>query len=114
MRCIVLSVTLAIAVLMTGCASSAPTPPSHIPHSDDAEKVAAYQARIKQLVSVVDDTPGYKRIPLDSDEEIGWFAGLSFQFWDGQITRDEFMKRGLARFPGYEASFRLVAENLLN
>lgn len=107
----ILFVTFTALLLATGCVSG-PTPPQHIPHSDDQARVDAYQEKIKYLVKVIDATPDYQRIPLDTDEDTSWFAGLSFQYWDGQITKDEFMEKGLARFPDYRTSFELVANNL--
>ena len=102
---------IASILLATGCASTI-APPDGILHTDNPDTLAAYKAQMEHVVSVVDGTPDYKRIPLDTEEQRGWFAELTFKYWDGQITREEFIKKSAARFPDYLASIELVADAL--
>lgn len=98
-------------LLITSCASP-PSPSEGILHADDPKVVAAYKKRLEHVVAVAKATPNYERIPLDTEEEQNWFTTLTFKYWDGQITRSEFMQEGLSRFPDYKASLELVADEL--
>ncbi len=98
-------------LLATGCASPS-SPEEGILHTDNPETLAAYKAQMEYVVSVVDATPNYERIPLDTKEQRSWFAGLTFKYWDEQIAREEFVKTSLARYPDYRASIELVADAL--
>lgn len=102
---------VALLLMVAGCAS--PPPPSEsLLHADDPAVQAAYKAQMEHAVDIVQATPNYKRIPLDTEEEQAWFTALTFLYWDNQITREEFIQEGLSRFPGYKASLELVADAL--
>ena len=103
-------VLLCSMLFFAGCAST--TPSSNIPHANDPERVKAFQERIISVAKEIKNMPNYKRIPLDTSDEQGWFAGIAFQYWDNQITREEFVSTGVRRFPDHRASFETVAEKL--
>lgn len=105
----VLALLLSV-LYVSGCAS--PSPDSNISHANDPERVKAFQERIVYVANEIEKLPNYQRIPLDTPEEQEWFAGIAFQYWDNQTTREEFISTGLKRFPDHRASFETVAEKL--
>lgn len=71
------------------------------------EKKEAYENTMKKIASGIQDDPNYQRFSLDTDEKKAWFKKLTFQLWDRQITREQFIQEGLKRYPnnGYEFNF---------
>lgn len=104
-----LSVMTTGAVLLSGCS---PTLNVDTADAKDPKIVQAYADDFKVLARQIQNDPNYKRIPLDTQEQMNWFEGLTFLYWDGKITREQFISQGLERYPGHKASFEYVADRL--
>ena len=123
MRQHIILVTFA-ALVFSGCTSSIdhliepaePSQPSRsvqtAPTSYDyeeptPEKKEAYEKKMREVASGIKDDPNYKRLALDTPEKKEWFKTLTYRLWDRQITRQQFIKEGLKRYPdhGYEFNF---------
>lgn len=79
---------------------------------EDSDEVKAFN---KWAISVINDAKAdssYKRIPLDSRADQRWFMESMFDAWEKKITKDEFIKIGIEKFPDNRASFEFVAERL--
>jgi len=70
----------------------------------------AFDARMSELSAHVKADPNYKRIPLDTTSDRQWFYDESQALYTNKITKEQFVKEGAQRFPGYEASFAEVAD----
>ncbi len=68
--------------------------------------------KINTIAKEITRDPDYKRIPLDTKEDIDWFVTQSFLYWDGKSSKKEFIDIGLKRFPGYRDSFEYLAKRL--
>lgn len=70
-------------------------------------KNEAYGNTMRKIASGIKDDSNYKRISLDTPEKKEWFKKLTYRLWDRQITRQQFMKEGLNKYPdhGYEFNF---------
>ena len=71
---------------------------------------AGFDNRMGQLAAHVKEDPNYKRIPLDTTSDRQWFYDESQALYTNKITKEQFVKEGAQRFPGYEASFAEVAD----
>ena len=72
-----------------------------------AEKKEAYEKKMRAVAAGIKDDPNYQRLALDTPEKKEWFKTLTYRLWDRQITRQQFIKEGLKRYPdhGYEFNF---------
>ena len=77
--------------------------------SDDAKAFDSW------AISVIEDAKSdstYKKIPLDSRADQRWFMETMFKAWEKEITKEEFIKIGLEKFPENKESFEFVANRL--
>jgi len=58
--------------------------------------------------------PNYHRLGLKNDEEKRWFKDLMYRLWDRQITRQQFISEGTARFPNHRYEFTYIANAFQN
>jgi hypothetical protein len=121
-----LIVMASIVLGLTGCTSSVdhliepnrpaasqpsqPRQPSYTQYQYEEptpEKQEAYEKTMVQVASGIQNDPNYKRLALDTPEKKEWFKKLTYQLWDRQITRQQFVSEGLKRYPdhGYELNF---------
>ncbi|MEN8726629.1 MAG: hypothetical protein ABF276_01570 [Sulfurovum sp.] len=72
-----------------------------------SQKNEAYGNTMRKIASGIKDDPNYQRIALDTPEKKAWFKSLTYRLWDRQITRQQFIKEGLRKYPdhGYEFNF---------
>jgi len=89
---------------------SQPSQPSYAQNHYEAptpEKQEAYEKKMIQVASGIQNDPNYTRLALDTPEKKEWFKTLTYRLWDRQITRQQFMSEGLKRYPdhGYELNF---------
>ena len=83
--------------------------------TSDAEETDEVKAFNNWAISVIDDAKAdssYKRIPLDSKADQRWLMETMFKAWEKEITKDEFIKIGLEKFPENRTSFEFVANRL--
>ena len=76
------------------------------------KKESIFKKSMMQIALETRKDPKYKRLALDTSEEKRWFKELLYRLWDRQITRNEFIKMGLERYPDKEYEFRFIAEGL--
>jgi len=99
----------------TGCTSSMnllsepanTTTAQHYVQPDPA-KSEAYQKIMRKVASGIKDDPDYQRIALDTPEKKEWFKSLTYRLWDRQMTRQQFMTEGLAKFPTHQYEFHFI------
>lgn len=83
--------------------------------TNDVEESDEVKAFNKWAISVIDDAKAdssYKRIPLDSRADQRWFMETMFKAWEKKITKEEFIKIGVEKFPDNRESFQFVADRL--
>ncbi len=72
----------------------------------------AFDNKLTATVTAVRQDPGYKPIPLDGKADNVWFYQKCDDLYSGRITKDQFVADGVAKFPGFDASFKQVADGL--
>jgi hypothetical protein len=72
------------------------------------EKKEAYENTMRKVASGIKDDPNYKRIALDTPEKRAWFRSITYQLWDRQISKQEFMSEGLSLYPDHQYEFQFV------
>lgn len=72
-------------------------------------KDEAYGNTMRKIASGIKDDSNYKRIELDTPEKKEWFKKLTYRLWDRQITRQQFMKEGLSKYPDHGYEFNFIA-----
>jgi len=83
--------------------------------TNDVEESDEVKSFNKWAISVIDDAKAdssYKRIPLDSKTDQRWFMETMFKAWEKKITKEEFIKIGIEKFPENRESFEFVANRL--
>ena len=129
-----ISVIILSAAILTGCSNpmgSAAPRISQVEHTaaEPEKSVSAAvqhyevptpekEARFhKTMIAVAKSTkqdPHYHRMALNTAEEKKWFKDLMYRLWDRQITRQEFIRQGTARYPGHKYEFTYIANAYQN
>lgn len=74
------------------------------------EKKEAYENTMRKVASGIKDDPNYNRIALNTPEKKAWFKSLTYRLWDRQITRNQFMAEGLAKYPTRKYEFQFIID----
>ncbi len=82
--------------LMTATAASAGSP---------------FDNKMSSVIATVKADPNYKAIPMTGSDR-SWFYSQCESLWKKQITKEQFVAAGAKQFPGYEASFSTLADQL--
>ena len=77
-------------------------------------KMALYQQTMRTVASGIQNDSNYRRIALDTPEKKAWFKQLTYRLWDRQITRQQFMQEGLAKYPTHQHEFEFVINGFAN
>ena len=77
-------------------------------------KMALYQQTMRKVASGIQNDSNYRRIALDTPEKKAWFKQLTYRLWDRQITRQQFMQEGLAKYPTHQHEFQFVINGFTN
>lgn len=77
-------------------------------------KMALYQQTMRSVASGIQNDSNYRRIALDTPEKKEWFKQLTYRLWDRQITRQQFMQEGLAKYPTHQHEFQFVINGFAN
>jgi len=78
--------------------------------AQDPKKVEQFETKFSQVLDAIDNKKDYKKIPLDGTADGEWFIQQSFKLWDGQITKEQYITAGLAKFPEYRETFTYLAD----
>ncbi len=63
---------------------------------------------MRSVASGIKNDTNYQRIALDTPEKKEWFKSLTYRLWDRQITRQQFMAEGLAKYPNRRYEFQFI------
>jgi len=74
------------------------------------EKMARYQQTMKSVAAGISNDADYQRITLDTPEKKTWFRNLTYRLWDRQMTRQQFMVEGLAKYPTHKHEFDFIID----
>lgn len=71
-------------------------------------KISLYKRTMRSVASGIKNDTNYQRIALDTPEKKEWFKSLTYRLWDRQITRQQFMAEGLAKYPNRRYEFQFI------
>ena len=118
----ILGLVTLVALTFTGCtspmASIMPSTNTQRTHTQSTytqsyekptpEKLAMYQQTMRHVASGIKNDTNYQRIALDTPQKKEWFRSLTYRLWDRQITRQQFIAEGLAKYPTHQYEFNFV------
>jgi hypothetical protein len=76
----------------------------------DTNKLKAFEYRLTEVLNDAKEKDGYKKIPSNSAEDSEWLIKQSFTLWDNQQTKEQYIKNGDKKFPGYRKTFEYLAD----
>jgi len=77
-------------------------------------KMALYKKTMRSVASGIKSDSKYQRIALDTPEKKAWFRSLTYRLWDRQMTRQQFMAEGLAKYPDRRYEFQFILNGFAN
>ncbi len=72
-------------------------------------KLKIYHKTMQKIALSTKTDSSYEKITLDTAEKKSWFKNLMFRLWDRRITRKQFIKEGLRKYPTHSYEFNFVA-----
>jgi hypothetical protein len=87
--------------------SLTPTPSYEKP---TAKKLAQYEKTMRSVASGIKNDSTYQRIVLNTAENKHWFKDLTYKLWDRQITRQDFLQQGLAKYPTHQYELQFIID----
>ncbi|MCF6222404.1 MAG: hypothetical protein L3J34_01620 [Flavobacteriaceae bacterium] len=73
----------------------------------------AFEAKYTTVLEGIKNDSSYKRVPMENSDVV-WFNTQAFLLWNKKISKDQFVKEGVSRFPESGASFEYLADKFLN
>jgi hypothetical protein len=72
----------------------------------------AFDDKLASAIAHVKADPDYKIIPLGSRTNREWFLDECHSLYTKKISKEQFVAEGSKQFPGYDASFSELADQL--
>ena len=76
------------------------------------EKKERFTSDFRTVAIKTKSDPAYERMGLDTPETKRWFKQTTYLLWNRDISRSQYIKEGLTRFPSSRYEFNFVANNL--
>jgi hypothetical protein len=91
-----------------------PQPKPAAPKMCEEEKQAAYKTAMRNVGMTIKKDANYKKLDLSTPELKEWFTDITYKLWDRQISRAQFIKEGLQKYPDRAYEFNVIADGLLS
>ena len=86
------------------------TPEARVVYEKPTEaKLEKFHPVMTQVALSTKKDPKYKKMALTTQEEKEWFHDLMYRLWDRQITKNQFIAEGVAKYPTHRYEFAFVA-----
>ncbi|CAA6825034.1 MAG: Unknown protein [uncultured Sulfurovum sp.] len=108
MKNILLATTI-VALTFTGCSSTKVKPPKVHYTKPTPSKEKVFKKAMREVALSTRNDSRYTKMELNTPEKKMWFKNLMYLLWDRQITRNEFISRGLKKYPKHAYEFTFVA-----
>jgi len=94
---------------------STPTQKTTFNSYDNASEAetAAYDRDMRTVGLSTRQDPKYHSFGFTTTEEKVWFRDLTYAYWHRDITKNQFISRGLAKYPAHRYEFTFVANGFL-
>ena len=93
-------ITVVLLFTLSACSSTASN------YSNDH----GYTAWMNETVAKVKRKPDYRRIPINTIEQINHFDKWSYQLYKKVITKNEYIKEMNKKYPAYSKSIKWLSE----
>jgi len=114
MRKTLIGLSLA-SILFTGCGSTAiyvKQADGRITHQElDPAKKESFNKSFNAVAQKTKTDPKYNRMSLKKEDR-GWFKTTTYMFWNKDITKAEYIQRGLTRYPNHQYELNFIATNI--
>jgi hypothetical protein len=102
----------------TACTNNIPSAPSQKTvitsyENASAEKAAAYNRDMRTVGLSTRQDPKYQSFGFKTTEEKVWFRDLTYAYWHRDITKSQFISKGLAKYPTHRYEFSFIANGFL-
>ncbi len=99
----------------TACTNNVPSVPAQktvVKSYENASeaKMAAYNSDMRKVGLSTKKDPKYKSFGFKTTEEKIWFRDLTYAYWHRDITKNQFISKGLAKYPTHRYEFAFVAD----
>jgi len=121
-----MKIKLLIAVLagftFTACTNSIPSLSPSAPsqktivnnyENASVEEATAYDRDMRIVGLSTRQDPKYHSFGFKTTEEKVWFRDLTYAYWHRDITKSQFISKGLAKYPTHRYEFNFVANGFL-
>lgn len=71
---------------------------------------SGYNAWMNRTIDKIKRKSDYRRIPINTTEQIDHFDKLSYQLYKKEITKEMFIQEMNRKYPGYSESIKWFAE----
>ena len=105
------------AILAAGCSEPADSvsPQSRVTHTQQTiPKETRFLSIVSDIAKSTQHDPDYHKISLTTKAEKEWFKNLMYRLWDREITRAQFIREGLKRYPSHRYEFTYIANAFQN
>ena len=92
-----------ITLLLPACATTS----DHPAFDDDG-----YRDWAISLVEKIKEKPGYRRIPLDTEEQMNHFSTVSYKAYKNEISEKDFIQEMNSKYPDHSESIQWIANQL--
>jgi len=72
-------------------------------------KMEAFTPVMTKVALSTREDPRYNRMALNTPEEKEWFKMLMYRLWDRQISKREFIREGVSKYPSHQYEFNFIA-----
>ncbi len=72
-------------------------------------KLALFHPVMTKVALSTKEDPNYNKMALTTTEEKQWFHDLMYNLWDRQISKNQFISEGVAKYPSHRYEFTFVA-----
>ena len=79
----------------------------------DEKSTAAFEKKFNQVLEAISNKDDYKKIPFDSNADTEEFIADSYKLWDKQITKNQYVQKGLKKYPEYKDTYNYLADEFL-
>ncbi|MFK5976773.1 MAG: hypothetical protein QM493_09720 [Sulfurovum sp.] len=106
MRLLPFTLLLLIALGLSGCSNNGLSPTKY--ERPTTQKLGLYNQTMRKVGSGIRNDSRYNKIELDTPEKKAWFKKITYQLWDRQITKGQFIAMGLEKYPTHKYEFDFV------
>ncbi len=102
----------------TACTNNVPSAPTQKTiitsyENASAAKTAAYNRDMRTVGLSTRQDPKYQSFGFKTAEEKVWFRDLTYAYWHRDITKSQFISKGLAKYPAHRYEFNFIANGFL-